>query len=263
MSNVPRVLVDLAGFEQIPLFSRRAPCVPPGSRFARPTDETMTLAAATADSGCRDRAALPTLGRLARERRIEFCSYGEFGPPSEVDACHGTWRELLGDVPVTTIAPAISRAELGTDVFRDLEQSGALLRLCARLKRGEWASTDLGATDAINHDARRIERFRRMTARVQGHHLVDLFHLWSAEQAGCSYWLTADESLADLLRVRVQPFLSPALACQLVRPDGLLNLLGVRERDAVPSVSDRVVSIAAPGARRVSADASVETPWLK
>jgi hypothetical protein len=241
MGEAPRVLVDLAGFEHIPLFSRRAQRQRLRGASARPRDEPAPTWILTTDTAGRDCAALPTLGRLARERRIEFCSSAEFAAPGALDKCRGSWRELLGDVPVTKIAPAISRAELGEDIFRDLEQAGALLRLCAGLKRGEWTCADAGATD---HDTgRSVERFRRMAARVQGHHLANLFHLWSAECAGCSYWLAADATLEALVRERVDPFLSPALTCRLVRPDRLLELLGVHERDVVPGMIDRVVSI--------------------
>lgn len=244
ISAPPRVLVDLAGFEHFKVFSRRAQRLPLRCGFARLQNQPAPIWIVPSDTAGRDCAALPTLGRLARERRIEFCGYAEFAVPGALDKCGGSWRELLGDVPVTKIPPAISRAALGEDIFGELEEPGALLRLCAGLKRGEWACTDADATDASDRDTRRsVERFRHMAARVQGHHLVNLFHLWSAERAGCSYWLTADETLRALLRERVVPFLSPALTCQLVRPNRLLELLGVHERDAGPGMIDRVVSI--------------------
>jgi hypothetical protein len=266
ISEARRVLVDLAGFEHIPLFSRRMQRLPPMGGFGRAQDEPAPTWIVAADTAVRDCAALPTLGRLARERRIEFCSYPEFAAPGALDKSRGSWRELLGDVPVTKIAPAISRAALGEDIFRDLEEPGALLRLCAGLKRGEWTCTHASATDTENtvdaedYDTRRsVDRFRRMAARVQGHHLANLFHLWSAERAGCSYWLAADETLEALLRERVDPFLSPALTCRLVRPDRLLELLGVDERDAAPGTIDRVVSIAT----RRSRGADPATPLEK
>ena len=80
-----------------------------------------------------------------REGRVEFCSYSEFAAPDVPGAWRNTWRELLGEVPVTKIEPAVSRAELGEDVFRNLEQSGALVRLCTRLKQGEWPAAGAGA----------------------------------------------------------------------------------------------------------------------
>lgn len=248
MSEAPRVLVDLAGLARIQL-SRPGRGVRLRSTVTSQPDEPAPPAIVTPDAASSDRAALLTLGRLARERRVEFCSYPEFAVPDVPGAWPNTWRELLGEVPVTMIAPAISRAELGEDVFRNLEQSGALVRLCTRLKHGEWTATGGGVPEATSYDVHSIERFRRMAARVQGHHLANLFHLWSAECAGCAYWLTADETFEALLRERVEPILAPALACQLVRPDRLLQQLGVSERDASPAERGRVVSMASRRSR--------------
>jgi len=242
MSEAPRVLVDLAGLARIQV-SRPVRSDRLRSTVTGQPDEPASPALVTADAAGSDRAALRTLGRLARERRVEFCSYPEFAAPDVPGAWRNTWRELLGEVPVTMIAPAISRSELGEDVFRNLEQSGALVRLCTRLKHGEWTATAVGAPEASGYDVHSVERFRRMAARVQGDHLANLFHLWSAECAGCAYWLTADETFEALLRERVEPFLAPALACRPARPDRLLQQLGVQERDASPAEPSRVVSM--------------------
>lgn len=208
--TVPRILVDLAAL------------------------------ARTAESRDPEAQALPTLGRLARDGRVLFCTYEEFGPVGS--GWQGTWRGLLGEVPVTTIAPAVARAALGEDVFRDSAQPGALARLCARLKLREGAADAVpnAATEAGTSD---VERFARIAGRVQGHHLADLFHLWSGELAGCSHWMTVDETLVALLRERVQPYLDPPLRCDVVRPRQLLQMLGVSERDPRPADAGRVVSI--------------------
>ena len=241
MSTAPRVLVDLAGLARIPLL-RPARSGRLRTTFASQPNEPAPPAVA-AEAASSERAALLTLGRLVREGRVEFCSYSEFAAPDGPGAWRNTWRELLGEVPVTKIEPAVSRAELGEDVFRNLEQSGALVRLCTRLKQGEWPAAGAGAPEAPSYDVHSVERFRRMAARVQGHHLADLFHLWSAECAGCAYWLSADETFAALLRERVEPILAPALTCRLVRPERLLQQLGVEERDTPPAEHGRVVSM--------------------
>jgi hypothetical protein len=208
----PRVLVDLAALARVP------------------------------DSRDPDALALPTLGRLARESRFQFCTYDEFGP--QPATWRGTWRGALGEVPVETIAPAVARSALGEDVFRDSLQSGALARLCAKLKLRDGAA-DASPTDAAEGGPAMpdVERFARLAARVQGHHLADLFHLWSGELAGCSYWMTVDGTLETLLRDRVQPYADPPLSCDVVRPAQLLQVLGVREYDPRPDDARRVVPI--------------------
>ena len=92
-------------------------------------------------------------------------------------------------------------------------------------------------------DIHGVERFRRMAARVQGDHLANLFHLWSAERAGCTYWLAADATFEELLRERIEPDLTPPLTCHVVRPERLLQRLGVTERDALSSDRGCVVSM--------------------
>jgi hypothetical protein len=208
----PRILVDLAALARLP--DAREP----------------------------DALALPTLGRLAREGRLQFCTYDEFGP--QTASWRGTWRGALGEVPVETIAPAVPRSALGEDVFRDSLQSGALARLCAKLKFRDGAA-EASPTNAAEGDPAMpdVERFARLAARVQGHHLADLFHLWSGELAGCSYWMTVDGTLETLLRDRVQPYADPPLSCDVVRPAQLLQVLGVREYDPRPDDARRVVPI--------------------
>jgi hypothetical protein len=210
--TAPRILVDLAALARLP--DARGP----------------------------DATALPTLGRLAREGRLLFCTYEEFGP--QAATWSGTWRGLLGDVPVETITPAVGRSVLGEDVFRDSAQSGALARLCAKLKLRDGAA-EASPTGAAEGEPAMpdVERFARLAARVQGHHLADLFHLWSGELAGCRYWMTADVTLEALLRDRVQPYANPPLGCEVVRPAQLLQVLGIREHDPRPDDARRVVPI--------------------
>lgn len=259
MSVAPRVLVDLAGLGRVLLFSQPVRRVRLRNALKDPPGEPAPQWLVAADVASSDRAALPTLGRLVRERRIELCTYAEFGAAEAPEAWRNTWREMLGEVPVTVIPPAISRAELGADVFESLEQSGALVRLCTRLKHGTWTPAAADARDP-DYDVRSVERFRRMAARVQGDHLANLFHLWSAECAGCAYWLAADETLETLLRERVEPFLIPPLTCQLVRPDRLLQILGVQERDAAPADQGCVVSITRRRPRETDSVPPPESP---
>jgi len=256
LSVPPRVLVDLTGLERVPIYSHPVRRVQLRDASRSQHGEPAPQWPLAADAANIDRAALPTLGRLVREGRIELCTYHEFHRAAKPHGGHNTWRDLLGDVQVTTIEPAISRARLGEDVFANCDQPGSLVRLCARLKHEDWMPATNGALGPADDDIHGVERFRRMAARVQGDHLANLFHLWSAERAGCTYWLAADETFEELLRERVEPDLTPPLTCHVVRPERLLQRLGVTERDAASSDRGCVVSMM----RRPSEGAPAATP---
>ena len=243
----PRVLVDLAAFERVDL-------APANSRDARSDARSVPrFARARAGSeparlSAADRSAVVTLGRLAREGRLEFCSYGEFEAPSpSVAQWRGTWRSLLGEVPVATILPAVDRRALGDDVFSGDAQAGSLARLCARMKHDEGGRESLPFDELPLPEgavaARSAERFGQLAARVQGHRLADVFHLWSAELADCAWWLTLDPTLAPFVQERVEPGLAARLRCAPVLPDRLLERLGITERDEVPGAASRVVTL--------------------
>jgi hypothetical protein len=254
----PRVLVDLASLEKVDLVSRSR--ARPSFRRVGPTHSLSANRPHHPALADVDRSALLTIGRLARETRLVLCTYAEFEGAGSPDAWRGTWRALLGEVPVTWIEPALDRSSLGNDVFRDGAQSGALARLCARLKVGDVqsdapesdattdAASDAPAADATHarpapaapHD---LDRFRELAARVQGHHLADLFHLWSAERAGCDYWLTLDPALGPFLREWVEPGLRHPLRCDAVLPNHLLSRIGIQDRDSLAGAGARVVEL--------------------
>lgn len=249
----PRILVDLASLDRVaarPL-SRHSG----GTPWALGSAATERRRNAPLDDAARafelDQSALPTVGRLAREGRLELCSYEGFSTPDAAPS-PGSLRELLGTVPVTTIAPALQRSVLGEDVYGAAEQSGALARLCARLKSADPSAdgevhAHRGSGPAADEAAAPTERYRQLAARVQGHHLADLFHLWTGEVAGCRYWLTLDDTLGALVRDRVAPHLAAALGCEPIRPDRLLDSLGVVERDRRPVDAVHVTRIGGKG----------------
>jgi hypothetical protein len=250
-ANAPRVLVDLASLERTPLATRARASGPYSLRsVVPPRFAGMAPRPATPVLGEPERAAILTIGRLAREGRIALCTYGEFDPAGPPDGWRGTWRELLGDVPVAVIESALAGDALGEDVFRDGPQSGALARLCARLKQCETTATAPDpAAPAPADGPRSLDRFHKLAARVQGARLADLYHLWSAECAGCPWWLTLDAEIEDFLRDWVAPGLREPLACEPVTPNALLTRLGIAERDAPTGAEHRVVMLR-PGVPR-------------
>lgn len=247
----PRILIDLASLERAPLAPHARARGPHSFRAATPTRfEEAAARPGTPALGEVERSALATIGRLARERRIVLCTYAQFEPPGPADGWHGTWRERLGEVPVEAIESALAGAALGEDVFRDGPQSGALARLCTRLKQYETAgvtpdpaASDAAAATGAVDGVRSLDRFHELAARVQGERLADLFHLWSGECAGCAWWLTLDAALAPFLRDWVEPGLRQPLRCQPVLPNALLARLGIPERDPPAGAEDRVVAL--------------------
>lgn len=228
------VLVDLAAFERIDL--RTGNGQRGGHAWSAPRNDAGGAHPAPDAGAARrthlDRAALPTIGRLARDGVLTLCTYAEFDLPGERTGWSGTWRELLGEVPVTDVAAALSRVELGDDVFRDGARAGALSRLCARLKNSDPPPPDAAADSGAGRAVAALDRFRRLAARVQGDRLADLFHLWSGELADCRYYLTTDDALAEFVRLRVAPGLDAPLRCEPIRAHELLQRLGIEERDA-------------------------------
>jgi hypothetical protein len=244
-ADPPRVLIDLASLERAPAprVRVRGPYAFRGAAPPRYAEAGSPIALPA--PGEVERTALATLGRLAREGRVVLCTYAQFEPPGPPHAWGGTWREALGEVQLATIEPALAVDALGEDVFRDGPQTGALARLCTRLKQYETTAGDPHApAPAAPGLVRSLDRFHQLAARVQGDRLADLYHLWSAECAGCPWWLTLDAALEGFLRAWVEPGLGQQpLRCEPVLPNALLTRLGILERDAPAGAERRVVAL--------------------
>jgi hypothetical protein len=257
-----RILIDLEALSRfdtagVTARTARAPDDAPG----RDSEPRFARAAANAVSPAVNRRALPTLGRLAREGRVALCSYVELRRTAASIAPSGPALALLGDVTLDEVEPAIDRDALDLDVFHDGTQPGALQRFCTLLKARHNAFSNLPPDVVVQlpPTTRRglgsLERFCELAARTQGQRLVDLFHLWTGELAGCEYLLTMDDSLAEFLDQRVRPGLGIALACNPIGPDALLARLGVPDRDPLPLQTTTVVSLFSPRQPRGCGDA--------
>ncbi len=235
-----------------------APRVAPSAGDASATDASPWSAGGAASEARPpvNQLALPTVGRLARQGELELCSYIEICGTPDAPAPSGTLLDLLGEVAILNVEPAIDRTALDSDVFRDDAQPGALRRFCMRLKSGHQALEQLPAEFLARLPAtsRRgvasLERFCELAARTQGEHLVDLFHLWTGELAVCEYFLTLDDRLAEFLDRRVRPGLVTPLTCNPVEPEQLLHRLGLPDRDPPPALSGTVVDLFSRRSRR-------------
>ncbi len=87
-----------------------------------------------------------------------------------------------------------------------------------------------GEIELLTHSDREYPRFlelRKICGANQGssvneNQLIDAFHIWCAEEAGATYFLTCDLKLRNLIRNRTQ---NP-LRLELVAPTELLAALG-------------------------------------
>jgi hypothetical protein len=248
-----RVLVDLLSLSRIPIAAAATRRATPDADAQASADGVRLLAEAASEARLPlNQRALPTIGRLAREGRLELCTYAEIcGAPSTAGP-RGTVLDLLGDVTIATVEPAIDRAAIDSDVFRDAAQSGALLRFCTRVKSGHQGLEQLPIEfvarlpDTTRRGLASLHRFRELAARTQGEHLVDLFHLWTGELAGCDYLLAMDGGIEAFLDGRVRPNLDEPLHCNPIEPEDLLVALQVEERDPPPAMAGTVVSLDSP-----------------
>lgn len=248
-----RVLVDLLSLSRIAIAAAATRRVAPDADTQGAADGLRLVAEVPGDARLPlNQRALPTIGRLAREGRLELCTYAEICGAPPTAGPRGTVLDLLGDVTIVTVEPAIDRAAIDSDVFRDAAQSGALLRFCTRVKSGHQALEQLPIElvsrlpDTTRRGLASLHRFRELAARTQGAHLADLFHLWTGELAGCDYLLTMDGSIEAFLDRRVRPGLDAPLHCNPIEPEDLLVALEVEERDAPPAMAGTVVSLDSP-----------------
>jgi hypothetical protein len=248
-----RVLVDLLSLSRIAIVAAATRRAIADADAPGAADEVRLAPEAASDVRLAvNQRALPTLGRLGREGRLELCTYAEIcGAPSTARP-RGMALDLLGDVTIVTVEAALDRAAIDSDVFRDAAQSGALLRFCTRVKSGHQALEQLPIElvarlpDTTRRGLASLHRFRELAARTQGEHLADLFHLWTGELAGCGYLLTMDGTIEAFLDQRVRPGLDEPLHCNPIEPEDLLVALEVAERDAPPAMAGTVVSLDSP-----------------
>lgn len=206
-----------------------------------------------------NRKALPTLARMAREGRVVLCTYAA-GATAGYTATED-YGSLNGAL-FLPVEPAIDRDALDSDVFADAAQPGALQQFCLRLMTGQHTLgnlrpdflASLPATTQRGLGA--IEQYCDLATGAEGERLVEIFHLWSGELAGCDYLLTMDAELARFLHRREERPSALKLQCRPIEPEALLLGLDVvgrdeptRPRTSVTSLVGRLPSRTRPLAR--------------
>ncbi|MBK6674449.1 MAG: hypothetical protein IPG49_13645 [Proteobacteria bacterium] len=77
---------------------------------------------------------------------------------------------------------------------------------------------------------RDLPRFRKLCVSAPRKHYPDLFHLWTAEHAGCEFFLTMDKKFVNFGTNQC----TGILKCEPVRPSMFLERIGVADRDPMP-----------------------------
>jgi hypothetical protein len=183
--------------------------------------------------------ALPTLRRLAKQGVVALLRSREldFEGWTGCNSARGTVGDLLGDLNFEIAASPVERSFFHQTINMDAYLSRDNLReFCKLLLRiqNEQANHFIERMPLLPESSGRglrdLERCRRLFANAPDKHYPDLFHWWTAEHAGCEYYLTMDGKFINYGTSQCKDILS----CGLISPSGLLEALGIAERDPMP-----------------------------
>ncbi len=208
--------------------------------------------------------ALPTIGRLIRERLIVPCEYKEI------------WRERMRFRPLIPFGNALDGCIIGecepaidsgkfaqtvdiTDYFakggRKDRKAGlvpgpanqiAFFKFLCSLTN-EAVDVLIAHAEPLRLSAFEVESLRNIgwfqflcERSGSPENYPDVFHLWTAERNGLDILLTLDNGLLELVsRVRKEKAQTIEIKTEVLRPLELLDLLEVRNREPVGLDEDR------------------------
>jgi hypothetical protein len=184
-------------------------------------------------------AALPTLGRLAREGVIELATYSEllFEEMYGRRSARATVGDLFVGVSRKDVEAAIDRSYFEAVTFPKTGETENLIRFCSMLLRTDrdlsWMRESPWGRlpDLTVRNLQNLARWRAICANALPAHYPDLFHLWTGESNGCAYFLTMEKRLPNFIDSHLRDV---NLGCRPVRPTQLLKELGLTELDPMP-----------------------------
>lgn len=181
--------------------------------------------------------ALPTIARLAREKRIALTTYIELDFEFQRRKT-GFPANLFGDVfagvSIAGVTAPIERPYFFQEDMSAYARKKAQTEFCSWLLSieslpvsDEWKRR-IGPEQFKNFQ--RLDRYREICHSLHPSQFVDAFHLWTGEVNGIEGFLTTDGTLVRALGTNRDL----QLKCRPVFPTDLLDALNVKERDPLP-----------------------------
>ncbi|MDP2815272.1 MAG: hypothetical protein Q8O19_01165 [Rectinemataceae bacterium] len=182
---------------------------------------------------------LPTVGRIAREGKIEFYTYSELR--------HEAWKrpgsfpsniigDLFADVPFKRVDAAVERSFFFQMDISEYISANQMIKFCKWLLDSKVASLAdladrLGTQERypafLLNNLRGVRRFHDLCNGLAEKQYPDAFHLWTAEVNGIKYFLTTDQKFIRVMTETKRL----NLPCRPLSPSDLLDVLKIDERD--------------------------------
>ena len=179
---------------------------------------------------------LPTVGRIAREGKVELYTYNEltneeWKRPGSFPA--NVLGNLLAGVTFKYVDAAVERSFFfDMDISENVSKE-QVVKFCKWLLEAEvetFADRLEGQkkySAFLLNNLREVERFREISKGLSGKQYPDAFHLWTAEVNCIKYFLTLDKKFINAMTTskRID------LPCKILSPSDVLDMMEIKERD--------------------------------
>lgn len=176
---------------------------------------------------------LPTIGKIAREKKIALYKYNEIDFEGWKRSGANRLDNIFSEVEFNHVDAAVERSYFfQSDLVKHLEKD-RVIEFCRWLLTPniETLANRLAPTkrypDFLLNNLGRVQRFRDLCIGLSEKQYPDAFHLWSAEVNGMDLFLTTDlkfiRALTETKKI--------SLPCMPLPPSQLLEQLGITERE--------------------------------
>jgi len=180
---------------------------------------------------------LPTVGRIAKEGKIELYTYNELQ--------HEAWKRpgsfppnLLGNlfagISFKRVDAAVERSFFSQMELSEYILKKQVIEFCNWLLNSkvedlagrQWAQERYPAF--LLNNLRGVQRFRDLCNGLAEKQYPDAFHLWTAEVNEIEFFLTTDQKFIRVMTETKRLH----LPCRPLSPSDLLDILEIHERDS-------------------------------
>jgi hypothetical protein len=178
---------------------------------------------------------LPTLGKLAKEGKLDLYTYSELD--NENDRGKNCYAQPPGNVfrgvPFKHVPSPVERSYFQQMDMRTFSSNETVIDFCKWLinnKVEEIAERLKGSDyypDQLVKNLKRVGRFRDLCRGLGEKQFSDAFHLWSGEVNEIKYFLTVDRKF---IRVMTETK-KIGLPCRPITPSDLLEKLKIEDRE--------------------------------